>query len=82
MNDMKDVDLEIRDIQQQLLDYLRRHWQLFLAEGLFFIVLGLCAVAVSHFFTVAIVVFLGWLMLFGGLVHVGRTLVFSMMPGF
>jgi len=53
-----------------------------LAEGVFFIFLGLCAMLVPQFFTVAIVVFLGWILLFGGIVHVSRAFVFDNMPGF
>jgi uncharacterized membrane protein HdeD (DUF308 family) len=82
MSKIDDINTEIQQMQQHMLEYLRTHWRLFLAEGVFFIVLGLCAIVIPQFFTVAIVVFLGWILLFGGIVHVGRALVFSNMPGF
>lgn len=82
MSKVDDINTEIQHMQQQMLAYLQLHWRLFLAEGVFFIILGLCAIVVPQFFTVAIVVFLGWILLFGGIVHVSRAFVFQHMPGF
>jgi len=82
MSKADDIHTEIQHVQQQMLAYLQLHWRLFLAEGVFFIILGLCAIVVPQFFTVAIVVFLGWILLFGGIVHVSRAFVFQNMPGF
>jgi len=82
MNKIDDINIEIQHIQQQMQEYLQIHWRLFLAEGIFFIFLGLCAIVIPQFFTVAIVVFLGWILLFGGIVHVSRAFVFANMPGF
>lgn len=82
MSKIDDISIEIQYMQQQMQNYLQAHWRLFLAEGIFFIFLGLCAIVVPQFFTVAIVVFLGWILLFGGIVHAGRAFVFINMPGF
>jgi uncharacterized membrane protein HdeD (DUF308 family) len=82
MSKIEDIDIEIKQMQQQMLNYLQTHWKLFLAEGILFIILGLCAVVIPQFFSVAIVVFLGWIILFGGVAHIGRALMFSEMPGF
>ncbi|MFA6051005.1 MAG: HdeD family acid-resistance protein [Methylobacter sp.] len=82
MSKIEDIDIEIKQMQQQMLNYLQTHWKLFLAEGIVFIILGLCAVVIPQFFSVAIVVFLGWILLFGGAAHIGRALMFSDMPGF
>lgn len=82
MNKIGDINTEIQHMQQQMQEYLQMHWRLFLAEGIFFIFLGLCAIVVPQFFTVAIVVFLGWILLFGGIVHISRAFIFSNMPGF
>jgi uncharacterized membrane protein HdeD (DUF308 family) len=82
MNTKQNVDIEIHLIQQQMQNYFQKHWKLFLAEGILFIVLGLCAVVVPQLFSVAVVIFLGWLILFGGIVHISRALMFSGMPGF
>jgi uncharacterized membrane protein HdeD (DUF308 family) len=82
MNTKQNVDIEIQLIQQQMQNYFQKHWKLFLAEGILFIVLGLCAVVVPQLFSVAVVIFLGWLILLGGIVHISRALMFSGMPGF
>ncbi|MDP1770910.1 MAG: HdeD family acid-resistance protein [Methylobacter sp.] len=82
MSKIDDINIELQHMQQQMQTYLQMHWRLFLAEGVFFIILGLCAIVVPQFFTVAIVVFLGWILLFGGIVHVSRAFVFQNMPGF
>ncbi|MBL6986423.1 MAG: HdeD family acid-resistance protein [Methylobacter sp.] len=82
MNKFDGINAELKHMQQQIQDYLQIHWRLFLAEGIFFIFLGLCAIVVPQFFTTAIVVFLGWILLFAGMVHVSRSFVFQNMPGF
>ena len=80
MNKIVRVDLE--KLQQQMLAYLQKHWKFFLAEGVVFILLGLCAIILPQLFTLALTVVLGWLILLGGLVLILRTLVFRQMPGF
>ncbi|MDO9104940.1 MAG: DUF308 domain-containing protein [Methylovulum sp.] len=82
MNEIKNFQVEIQQIQQQMQVYLQSHWKLFLAEGIFFILLGVCAMVIPQFFTAAIIIFLGWIMLLGGSVHLGRALFFSNIPGF
>jgi uncharacterized membrane protein HdeD (DUF308 family) len=82
MNEIHDLNVEIQHMQQQMQNYLKMHWRLFLAEGILFILLGLCAIVIPQLFTVAVVVFLGWLLLFGGVVHVGRAVMTVNMPGF
>jgi uncharacterized membrane protein HdeD (DUF308 family) len=73
---------EIKQMQQNMKHYFQTHWKLFLAEGIFLIILGLIAILVPHFFTVAIVASLGWILLFGGTFLVTRALLFFRMPGF
>jgi uncharacterized membrane protein HdeD (DUF308 family) len=82
MNKMDNIDFEIRQMQLKMQSYLQSHWRMFLAEGIFFIFLGFCAIMVPQFFSEATVIFLGWILLFGGIVHVGRTFMFVDMPGF
>ena len=74
--------LEIKQMQQKMQDYFQTHWKLFLAEGILLIILGLIAILVPHFFTVAIVVSLGWILLLGGTFLIIRALLFFRMPGF
>ena len=74
--------IEIKQMQQKMQHYFKTHWKLFLAEGILLIVLGMIAIGVPHFFTVAIVVSLGWILLFGGIFLITRALLFFRMPGF
>ena len=74
--------IEIKQMQQQMLAYFQSHWKLFLAEGIVLIVLGIIAIVAPHFFTVAIVVSLGWILLFGGTFLIVRALSLFRMPGF
>jgi len=82
MKDTNTIATELAHMQQKILGYLQTHWRLFLIEGIFFILLGFSAIIVPQFFTVVIVLFLGWIILFGGIVHVSRALFFRDMPGF
>ena len=74
--------LGLQEIQEKMQQYFQTHWKLFLIEGIFLIILGLIAILVPHFFTVAIVVSLGWILLLGGVMLVTRALMFFDMPGF
>ena len=74
--------IEIKQMQQKMQHYFQTHWKLFLGEGILLIVLGLIAIVIPHFFTVAIVVSLGWILLFGGIFIITRALLFFRMPGF
>jgi uncharacterized membrane protein HdeD (DUF308 family) len=73
---------EIKQMQQNMQRYFKTHWKLFLGEGIFLIILGIIAIVVPHFFTIAIVVSLGWILLFGGTFLITRALLFFRMHGF
>ena len=74
--------IEIKQMQQKMQHYFQTHWKLFLAEGILLILLGFIAILVPHFFTVAIVVSLGCILLVGGIFLITRALLFFSMPGF
>jgi uncharacterized membrane protein HdeD (DUF308 family) len=76
------IVIDLKHAQHQILDYLRIHWRLFLFEGIFFILLGFCAIVIPQFFSVVIVIFLGWLIVIAGVIHISRSLFFSGLPGF
>ena len=82
MNNTDDIMADLKQAQHQLLDYMQSHWRLFLWEGLFFILLGFAAIIIPQFFSVFIVIFLGWLMVIGGVIQVSRALFFPKVPGF
>jgi len=82
VNKIDSTTVEIKQMQQKMQDYFQKHWKLFLAEGILLIILGIIAILAPHFFTVAIVVSLGWILLFGGVFLITRALLFFRMPGF
>nr|WP_305909864.1 DUF308 domain-containing protein [Methylomarinum sp. Ch1-1]MDP4522802.1 DUF308 domain-containing protein [Methylomarinum sp. Ch1-1] len=80
MTKMTEIDLQ--QLQQAMLSYLQKHWKIFFAEGVFFVILGTLAVIVPHVFTIGITIFLGWLLLLAGIVQLIRAVRFITMPGF
>lgn len=82
MKNTDDIATELANVQQKMQEYMQKHWRLFLLEGSIFIVLGIAAVVIPQFFSVVSVLFLGWILVMGGAIHVGRALFFSEMPGF
>ena len=82
MNNLDSTTMDVKQIQHKMQAYFQTHWKLFLAEGVLLIILGIIAIIVPQFFTVAIVVALGWILLFGGVFLLSRALFFFRMPGF
>jgi uncharacterized membrane protein HdeD (DUF308 family) len=63
------------DMQSAIRNALGAHWQLFLLQGAIMIVLGVLAVAVPAAATIAVDVYVGWLLLISGIV--GLVAMFS-----
>jgi len=82
INKQFSINIEINELQQNIQHYLQKHWKLFAIEGIFFIILGSIAIIVPQVFTIAIALFLGWLLLAGGGFQVFRALSMINMPGF
>src|SRR5579872_4040133 len=61
---------------------VRDHWVLFLVEGLVLIVLGFLAVTIPPLATLAVTIFLGWLLLISGGVGLVTTIIARHAPGF
>jgi uncharacterized membrane protein HdeD (DUF308 family) len=82
MNTKESISTELKHKQQQIQDHLQKHWQFFLLEGIAFILMGIAAFVIPQVSSVVIVIFLGWIIVLAGAIHVGRALFFSAMPGF
>jgi uncharacterized membrane protein HdeD (DUF308 family) len=82
MDNTDNIITDLQNAQHQLLDYMQNHWRLFLWEGLLFILLGFAAIIIPQFFSAFISIFLGWLILIGGVTHISRALFLPKMPGF
>ena len=78
----KFITIDLQQMQQIIVEYLQKHWKLFFAEGIFFVILGTLAIIVPHMFTLGIILFLGWLLLLGGIFQIIRAVCIITMPGF
>lgn len=61
---------------------VHNHWILFLIEGLVLIALGLLAIIIPQFASIAVTIFLGWLFLIGGGIGLIMTIIGRHAPGF
>lgn len=61
---------------------IKGHWKLFLVEGIILLILGIGAVLIPVFASLAVSIFLGWLFLVGGVVGAVTTLMGRHVPGF
>ena len=73
---------ELDRIQSKITTSLHAHWQLFLTEGVLLMILGILAIVVPNVATLAAAVFIGWLLLFSGVVGLIATLRMRSAPGF
>ncbi len=81
MNKQFNINTEIQEVQQNILNYLQKHWKLFAAEGVFFIFLGSTAIIIPQVFSLGVALFLGWLLLIGGIFQIIRAFKMMNMPG-
>jgi uncharacterized membrane protein HdeD (DUF308 family) len=61
---------------------IQRHWKALLIEGILLVVLGLAAIIVPSVASLAFTIFLGWLLLIGGLVELTLLIWARLAPGF
>jgi uncharacterized membrane protein HdeD (DUF308 family) len=73
---------EERRLREQLGEAVRRHWVLFLCEGIALVILGLLAVMAPTLASVAATVLFGWILLLSGVVGLIATLRARQAPGF
>jgi uncharacterized membrane protein HdeD (DUF308 family) len=66
----------------ELADAVRRHWKLFLFEGIALVILGLLAVMAPVVASVAATVFFGWILLVSGVAGLLTTFRGRQLPGF
>src|SRR6185369_17689694 len=65
---MASANPTLSDMQRAVRDTVRLHWQLFLAQGVIMLILGVLAVIWPGISTIAVDVYVGWLFLFSGIV--------------
>ena len=60
----------LSDMQRAVRDTVRVHWQLFLAQGVIMVILGILAVIWPQISTIAVDIYVGWLFLLSGVVGI------------
>ena len=73
---------EIQGIQRAARTALHEHWVLFLIEGIVLLILGVIAVIIPPIATLAVTIFLGWLILISGVIGLVTTFWMRHAPGF
>jgi uncharacterized membrane protein HdeD (DUF308 family) len=79
---MSSIETGPEQTRDVLLRSIRRHWVLFLIEGLVLIVFGAIAIIVPGAAALAVTVLLGWLFLLSGILGLVTTIWMRQLPGF
>jgi uncharacterized membrane protein HdeD (DUF308 family) len=79
---MSTNNADLDKLRSSMTRSLHAHWRLFLAEGIVLLVLGLLAIVVPQIATIAVAVFIGWILLVSGAVGLLATFRMRTAPGF
>ncbi len=71
-----------RDLRGIVAKAMRAHWRWFLIEGLVLLVLGAAAIAIPALAGLAATIWLGWLLIIGGVVGLVSTIRAQGVPGY
>lgn len=74
--------IENETVRSPLLGAIRRHWVLFLIEGIVLVVFGAIAIVLPGIAALAVTILLGWLFLFSGILGLVTTIWMRQLPGF
>lgn len=73
---------DFTEIQTRMREAVRQHWKAFLVEGILLAVMGLVALLLPAFASLAVAIVLGWLFLISGIGGLIVTFWARAMPGF
>jgi uncharacterized membrane protein HdeD (DUF308 family) len=79
---MSTNNADLDKLRSSMTRSLHAHWRLFLAEGIVLLILGLLAIVVPQIATIAVAVFIGWILLVSGAVGLLATFRMRTAPGF
>lgn len=79
---MTTANQQMPDVGAEVRNAVRRHWGLFLVQGLVMLVLGLLALARPMIATIAVELFAAWQFLIGGIVGLAGVFTAWKTPGF
>lgn len=72
----------VADVQRAVNEALRRHWVLYLIEGIVLLTLGAIAIILPPLATLAATILFGWLFLISGVVGLFTSYMMRAAPGF
>src|SRR5437764_14775054 len=73
---------DLANLRSRMSAAVREHWKAFLAEGILLAILGLAAMIVPPFASLAVTIFLGWMFLISGIGGLIVTFWARQLPGF
>jgi uncharacterized membrane protein HdeD (DUF308 family) len=73
---------DVAKLQSEMSAAVREHWKAFLFEGILLVVLGLGAMILPPLASLAVTIFLGWMLLISGVAGLALTFWARQMPGF
>lgn len=79
---MSDDKIDVRHTEAAITNSLSAHWKFFLIEGIVLLILGAIAICVPPLATVAVELFIGWLILLSGVLGLVMTFQTRGSPGF
>jgi uncharacterized membrane protein HdeD (DUF308 family) len=79
---MTTANAQPQDHGYDVREAVRRHWVLFLIQGLVMIVLGLVAIGEPMVASIAVALFAGWLFLFSGIIGLAGAFTSHRVPGY
>jgi uncharacterized membrane protein HdeD (DUF308 family) len=82
MESAMSTPFDVPSLQRRAREALRTNWRMFLIEGIVLVVLGVLAVVVPPFATLAVTILLGWVFLASGVLGLYSTYMMRHAPGF
>jgi uncharacterized membrane protein HdeD (DUF308 family) len=82
MPPMSSIEGETGQSRPLLLTSIRKHWVLFLVEGIILVAFGAIAIVVPGSAALAVTILLGWLFLISGILGLVTTIWMRRLPGF
>ena len=79
---MSSIESETGQSRHLLRTSIRKHWGLFLVEGIILVAFGAIAIVVPGSAALAVTILLGWLFLFSGILGLVTTIWMRRLPGF
>jgi len=73
---------DLARLQAAVAASLHAHWRVFLTEGIVLVILGIAAIVIPWVATLAVEIFIGWILLVSGIVGLINTFRMRHAPGF